>query len=124
MILWIRNFLSKEPKPLMPEASVEVIDHGEFVSTSFPNGDTQTLSWSELTRIEIHTDDSGPWRADFWWFLYGSRDHVFYPQGATGEQNLIDRLLSLPEFDNEEFVKACACTDVARFLCWESGGTD
>ena len=124
MFQWLRRYLGKDPKPLQPESAIQVTDHGEFLSARYPSGETQTMSWSELTTIEIQTNDSGPWGADFWWVLSGPRDKVFYPQGASGERELMEKLLALPEFDTEEFTRACGCTSNATFLCWDSGGAD
>ena len=109
---------SEKSVRLMPEALVKVTDHGDFVSSLYPNGVSRTLSWSELMRFEIHTNDSGPWGADFWWVLVGSRDVCEYPQGATGEVELIDKLRSFPGFDDDAYAAASRCTDNAEFVVW------
>lgn len=109
---------SEQPVRLMPEALVKVTDHGDFVSALYPNGVSRTLSWSELVRIEIQTNNLGPYGADFWWVLVGSRDVCEYPQGATGEEALVDKLRSFPGFADDAFAAAIRCTSNAEFVVW------
>lgn len=42
------------------------------------------------------------------------------PQGAIGDQRLVDRLLELPGFDDTAFIKTMGCTSNKRFDVWQS----
>ena len=101
------------------EAHVVVTDHGEFVSAQFPNGMTQTLSWSELIRFEIHTNDSGPWRWDVWFVLVGSQDEVSFPLGATGEDDVLARLESVTGKPRSQLIDGMNSTENRTFVTWE-----
>ena len=100
------------------EREVVVVDINDRVTASFPNGDSQSITWSGLKKVEIWTNDSGPWGADVWWVLTDSEGYCSYPQGATGEQELIPKLQELPGFDGEAFIRAMGSTSVAKFECW------
>ena len=71
------------------------------------------------------TNDTGPRGADVWRMLEAvSPEHrVCVPQGATGEQAVIDRLLGLPGFDYGQLIKAMGSTSNALFKCWEAGAS-
>ena len=121
MLEWLRNLGRRRAEALSFERDVTVTDHGEFVTSQFPNGSTQSLSWRDLERVEIRTNDSGPWGADVWWVLIGKRDECSFPQGATGEPELFSKLQNLPTFDNAQFIEAMKSTGNATFICWQSG---
>ncbi len=62
------------------------------------------------------------WGADVWWVFEGNDARYAYPQGATGEQEVMDAFkLRLPGFDWEAVIRAQGSTDNARFVCWEKG---
>ena len=41
------------------------------------------------------------------------------PQGAVGEDTLLDRLQTLAGFENDAVIAAMSSTERQRFLCWE-----
>lgn len=106
------------------ESEVLVQDHGTFVSSVFPNGETQTLLWSDLDRVEVRTNDSGPWGWDVWWVLSGSRDEVAFPLGATGQDEVLDKVQVVTNVDKNRLSQGMNCTQNATFLCWQRGGAD
>ncbi len=106
----------------MPERQVVVTCDAEACNVVYPGGDIESVLWNDLERVEIHTNDSGPWFADVWWVLVGKSSQCSYPLGATGETEALERLQQLQGFDNEAVGKAMQCTDNARFLCWERVG--
>ena len=118
MLKWLRKLAARNAERAMFESQIVVTDQGGFVTSQFPSGRRQSVSWRELRRVEIRTNDSGPWGADVWWALIGERDECLYPQGATGEVELMRKLQGLPDFDNEQFISAMRSTDNATFVCW------
>ena len=101
------------------EAKVLIQDHGDFVSARFPEGITQTLSWSELDRFEIQANDSGPWGWDVWFVLVGTRDTVSFPQGATGQDDVLERVASVTGKPLTDLIDGMNCTDNCTFVTWE-----
>jgi hypothetical protein len=53
-----------------------------------------------------------------WWLLESDNAFVAIPQGATGEEKLIERLQQLPHFDNDAMSNAMRSTSNQRFICW------
>jgi hypothetical protein len=69
----------------------------------------------------VETNESGPWGADLWWLLNDRRGEtkVAFPQMATGEDAVLDRLHRLPEFE----IRGMNSTQNGRFVCWLSPTT-
>jgi hypothetical protein len=102
------------------ERQVVVSLTDEQIVAAYPNGESQSISWSEVIRVAIETNDSGPWGADLWWLLEGRDKRCTYPGGATGD---LDALRAFPDrfpgFNDKAVTKANGCTSNARFVCWE-----
>jgi hypothetical protein len=95
------------------------IDDAGVVMTP-PQGERQSIKWNAINRVAIETNDSGPWGADVWWLLEGSSGVVAYPQGATGDPEMLPEFHKrLPGFHDRAVIEAMGCTSNARFVCWE-----
>lgn len=114
------GWLKKKKAELQPEGrwtatvtegSIRVVDHA---------GVAKEVEKSDLSGVIIETNDSGPWGADVWWLLFGGDDQVacVFPQGATGESDVIDFLTALPTFDHGQMVKAMGSTNNSAFPVW------
>lgn len=101
------------------ESQVLVKDHGDFVSTQFPDGATQTLSWSDLVRFEIQTNDSGPCGWDVWFVLIGARDRISFPLGATGEDDVLAKAEGVTGKSRRDLIDGMNCTENRTFITWE-----
>jgi len=118
MFEFLKKWWAARKDAVMFEREVRVEDKDGQVTATFPSGESQVVSWSSLEKVEVLTDNSGPWGADVWWLLTDSNGHCSYPQGATGEAELIPKFQKLPGFDDKELIRAMGCTDVAKFECW------
>ena len=109
----------RDPVRLVPESLyvVQLFDSG--VSCTHPDGGVERVEWDDLQRVEIMTTDQGPFRPDVFWVLHGSETGCLIPQGATGEEDLLDRLGKLPGFRHEAVIDAMPSTENRRFLCWD-----
>lgn len=83
-----------------------------------PDGSSERVAWSDLRKVEIITTDEGPFLPDVFWVLHGDKNHFTIPQGATGDDLLLERLQELPGFNNEVFITSMGSTSNARFVCW------
>jgi hypothetical protein len=120
LLQWFRDMRRRRAESLLFEREVVVTENGESVTARFPDGESLLVFWRDLIRVEIRTNDSGPWGADVWWALIDGQHECVFPQGATGELDLIPKLQRLPGFDNEQFIKAMRCTNNATFVCWQT----
>ena len=107
---------------LEPESRFIVRLSDEEVVCERPDGKVERVSWSELQKVEVVTTSDGPLVADVFWVLHGVEQGCAIPQGATGEQELLERLQKLPNFDNRAVIEAMGCASDRRFLCWERRG--
>jgi hypothetical protein len=108
----------RQPKPI-PESFfvVEVSDAG--VSCARPGQKVEKVAWDDLQRVEIVNTDEGPFLPDVFWVLHGSESGCVIPQGAAGEEQLLERLQKLPGFDNKAVIEAMTVTTNKRSLCWQ-----
>jgi len=95
------------------------IDNG-VITNKRPEGKVEQVSISDLKSIIVETNDSGPWGMDVWWYLIGSDSGCVYPQGATGENEVLNAIQALPGFDNQALIQAMGCSENKRFQCWQS----
>jgi hypothetical protein len=119
MFGWFRKRMAETNA--WPEARWTVTLVDEEVRATDPEGKVTTLRLSDLIGVAIETNDTGPWGADVWWLLSGPGDRVAvaFPQGATGEQVVVDRLTGLPGFDLSRMMDAMRSTDNAVFPVWK-----
>lgn len=107
---------------LVPESEFVVQFDADAIARVSPNGETQSVLWGDLTRVEIRTTEEGPLLPDVFWCLYTDSDSVplVFPGGSTGEQEVLAEMQSrLPGFDDKEFINAMGSTSNATFLVWE-----
>src|SRR5687767_1492898 len=100
---------SKQRARLDPESRFIVRLSDSEVVCERPDGKTERVAWSDLQRVEIVTTSEGPMVPDVFWVLHGTDSGCAIPQGATGEEELLDRLHALPGFDNGRMIEAMCC---------------
>ena len=104
---------------LMVERHVVVRFDDWGVGVVTPAGEAHRIAWKAVEAVAIETNDGGPWDADVWWVLEGEGTRVAWPQGATGDEEMLSELPKrFPGFDHEAVISAMGCTDNARFDCW------
>lgn len=89
-----------------------------------PTGEVESVAWAELKAVLIETTDAGPFGPDVFWILIGVDESgqlqgCLIPQGTEGDGVLLERLRTLPGFDNEAFLAAMGSASSQRFVLWE-----
>ena len=117
MLGWLRKKLER-PSPLS-RWSVG-FDDGEIV-TSDGWSSQRTMPISELRKVVVATDDSGPWGADVVFLLYSDdADPVgLFPLEATGCDEFVGWMSGQPGYRDRELAKAMGSTNVAKFTVFE-----
>ncbi len=117
-----RLFRGAPSRHLQPESCFSVMFDEESVTCKQPDGSEETVKWDNLSSVVVETNDTGPLGCDVFYRLTGrSRDsECVIPQGANGEQELVERLQQLPEFDNGALIEAMCSFENRRFVCWKS----
>ena len=105
--------------PPRPEDLYEVSVTDKKIICKTDKGEVDEITWKELNKIEIHTNDGGPFIEDVYWILYGENTYLAIPQGAPNSSELTDKLFDLPNFDSREFYKAMSSTENAEFNVWK-----
>ena len=118
---WFAEKKKQRGEAVMFERAILVKFDQDNISATYPDGAVQAIAWKDVHRVTIETNDSGPWGADVWWLLEGLRDRCVYPQGATGEAEVLPELQNrFPGFSDQAVITAMGSTSNARFVCWES----
>jgi hypothetical protein len=94
---------------------VEVTGADEIVCRA-PRRGEQRIRMEDVAAVYVETNDSGPCGADVWWLIEDKAGDtkVAFPQMATGEQAVLERLRLLPGFE----VRGMNSTANTRFMCW------
>lgn len=125
MLTTLKKLFSSSPKPqdkLQPESQFVLTVNQTEILNMRPEGQIERIAISDLKAVIIETNDTGPLGIDVWFLLLGSNTEsgCIFPQGATGEQAVLDTLFQLPSFNHQEFIKAMSCTENKHFLCWQA----
>lgn len=107
---------------LQPESRFIVRWSDTEVVCERPDGKVERVGWDDLQKIEVVTTSAGPFAPDVFWVLQGSDGGCVVPQGATGDGRLLERLQTLPGFDNGAVIEAMTSMSDRRFLCWQKAG--
>ena len=109
---------SKKERKLNPESKWIVSINNEIIFLTDPNGNEVECSIEEIDKVIIETTDQGPFYPDVWWKIISNDKMLILPQGATGEDELLDKIQNLPDFDNAKFIESMSCTSNKEFICW------
>lgn len=112
--------IAPEDRRLYPECLWTVENDDKSIRVADPGGIIRELSKCDLSGVIIETNDTGPWGADVWWLLFGADDKVAlaFPQGASGEESLVDYISALPGFDHDALINAMASCHNNVFPVW------
>ena len=111
---------ASEPRArLEPESRFLVRLSDSEVVCEQPDGRVERVGWSDLQQVEVVTTGDGPFAPDVFWMLRGTSGGCAVPQGATGDEELLERLQALPGFDYQAFIEAMSSASDRRFVCWQ-----
>lgn len=97
--------------------SITVDDTG--VRRTLADGSEESVTWSELTTVVIRVIPEGPWKEDVFLMLAGSSGNgTAVPSGDPAADALVERLQTLPGFDNERFIEAMTTDADEAYVVW------
>ena len=80
----------------------------------------EQVAWDDLVGVDIVTTDQGPYVEDVFFVLHGKDGKgAVVPQEIAVAEKLLERLQTLPGFDNGKVIEAMSCSENARFVCWK-----
>ncbi|TDF42266.1 hypothetical protein EYS14_05410 [Alteromonadaceae bacterium M269] len=121
-IVLIFEPLINEEKLEPPEMQKEYIEFDDkSIRRVIPHQLEENIDWSELNEVLIVTNDHGPFFDDAHWLLMNKdkTKGVAISNDATGFNELLTKLQTLPNFDNQQVIIAMGCTDNATFNIWK-----
>jgi hypothetical protein len=99
--------------------TVSVDDTG--VRRRLADGSEEAVTWSDLSSVMVRVIPDGPWNEDVFFMLVGADGKgTAVPSGDPAADALIERLQSLPGFDNEKFIEAMTTDADQAYVVWES----
>lgn len=99
------------------EAGITVDDDG--VRRQLADGTEESVSWADLAEVAIRTTPEGPWKEDvFFLLMREGGGGCAVPAGDPAADDLMSRLQSLPDFDNDAFIEAMTTIEDGLFVIW------
>ncbi|MQA62852.1 MAG: hypothetical protein GEU86_15485 [Actinophytocola sp.] len=99
--------------------TVTVDDTG--VRRVLADGSEESVTWEQLASVVIRVIPEGPWKEDVFLML-ASTDGTgtAVPSGDPAADALIERLQTLPGFDNERFIEAMTTDADEAYVVWRA----
>jgi hypothetical protein len=72
----------------------------------------------DVETVEIEVDETRPWGCEFWWRIVGGGNVILIPNGAAGEDGLIEEIKSWGGFNEKEFELVTQATGNESYLIW------
>ena len=99
--------------------TVSVDDTG--VRRVLADGSEEAVTWSDLSSVMVRVIPDGPWNEDVFFMLVGHDGKgTAGPSGDPAADALIERLQSLPGFDNDKFIEAMTTDADQAYVVWQS----
>jgi hypothetical protein len=122
---YLRSVFQPREEPHRVADSTWVVSVSEEeVSCEKPDGTTDNLRWDQLEAVWLVTTEESTESPDVLWVLDGRKDCCVIPQGARGEERLLERLQRLPGFKNQAVIEAAASRENRKFECWNAAAAD
>jgi hypothetical protein len=115
LVTLILSLFSKQKNP----PNKTVIFDADGVTRTMPDGRIESITWDELQEVKIVTTDEGPNVDDVFWVLSGNGKGCTVPSESVGMKELLNRLQTLPGFNNAAVIQAMGCTQKEKFICWQ-----
>lgn len=95
-----------------------LVDDGLAVTISTASGEVSSFRWESIIEFAIVTNSLGPFADDMWNVVRTVGGETSWPDGAAGEERVLERIRGLPGFDSQNYIAAMGSTDDAEFVCW------
>jgi hypothetical protein len=108
-----------QDSPHAHSRSVSVDDTG--VRRVLADGSEESVTWSDLSAVVIRVIPEGPWNEDVFLMLAAADGTgTAVPSGDPAADALIERLQTLPGFDNEKFIEAMTTDADEAYVVWKA----
>jgi hypothetical protein len=85
------------------------------------NGNYEYVAWKDLQEVVILTTDDGPFAEDFFIILHGEEGSgCVVPLEQAASTGLVERLQTLPGFDNNKLAEASSSIRRGQWVCWQA----
>ena len=90
------------------------------VRRKLADGTEESVTWENLAEVAIRTTPEGPWKEDVFFLLVAAGGGgCAVPAGHPSADDLMNRLQSLPDFDNDAFIEAMTTIEDGLFVIWQ-----
>jgi hypothetical protein len=105
---------------LQPESKFLVELTDSAIRCTRPDGTIESVSWNDLQCVDILVTPDGPFLPDTFWILRDTKSGCVIPWGASGDQPLLTRLQTLPDFKNEAILNLPPRTEESITRVWSA----
>jgi hypothetical protein len=89
------------------------------------DGAVEQVSWDDLAEVRLHAaPGDGSWPADIGYVLIGNDAGECVVPLVFADEYFLNRLQSLPSFDNAALIAGMTTTSPATFRLWRAGAPD
>nr|WP_143229447.1 hypothetical protein [Actinophytocola xanthii] len=104
-------------------SGITVDDDG--VRRLLADGTEESVTWADLAEVAIRTTPEGPWKEDVFFLLVRTGGGgCAVPAGDPSADDLMNRLQSMPGFDNDAFIEAMTTQEDGLFVVWQRSAQD
>ena len=101
-------------------STVKVWFDKEKIYVQWPEKEKESIHWPSIKIIAVETTDEGPWLEDIWWHIANEEMTLTYPNQANGADKILNQLQKMPNFNNENLIKAMTYVQNQTFILWDS----
>jgi hypothetical protein len=121
----LRNLPSQRRCSMISDRDHRLTVDSDTVTHHSPDKPPQVLLLETLFRVAVETNDLGPFENQVFIILEGrsidsNNGRLLIPQGSSGIESLLDRLLELPGFDADLWASAIASASGRIEEVWTS----
>jgi hypothetical protein len=115
MNLISKIFTPKNRNKLLPENHWSISIDNNILTSSDWDKNIITINLNKIERFYIRTTNDGPWNCDVWYGIETKNQSLEIPQGANGENQLLNFTNSLNSFKME----GMNSSENKIFECWK-----
>jgi hypothetical protein len=109
----------RQRRPSRPQVEID----GDGVRRFREDGAVERVSWDELTEVRLRAaPGDGSWPQDAGYVLVGSGRECLVPF-MFADEYFLNRLQSLPSFDNAALIAGMTTAVPATFRLWQAAGS-
>lgn len=117
---WVKDLLNWRKKSTSSQIATSIDFDGVGVIRRRSDGVIEYVEWDNLEEVGVRTTGTGPYFEDFFLLLHGKDNSgCVLPLQEAIDTGIVEKLQSLPGFDNEKLMQASLDLHESYYICWQ-----